>query len=219
MKRKAVSILLGIGMAMTVCAGSAQAKTYGIDIGDGKTLQVTVLDDGTKSVESRQEIAKSRGDTLEAGKTERAQEAAEECSIVLDTGKTECVQEAIGEYKITQDRPGISQEAVDEEYTYTVEGNYQESEEKIKEYQECGIGYDEKSGCYTWEGTQIFWLMDEDGSMYQNGSKEAKEGKIYVLVTRKEDGSVKEAKKITAEEVLKERVLRDEKKAQREEQR
>lgn len=45
-------------------------------------------------------------------------------------------------------------------------------------------------------------LLDEDGSFYQNGSKDAKENKIYLIVKRDEDNSIREVKQITIEEVM-----------------
>lgn len=107
----------------------------------------------------------------------------------------------------------VSEALVDEqvESTYAVEGYYAEPEKKIREYRENGIDYDSKTGCWMWQGKMVYYLMDENGSICQNGSKEAKENKIYILVKRNGDGSVKEVKQITAEEVMEERILRDEK--------
>ncbi|MDO5345882.1 MAG: hypothetical protein Q4E91_09065 [Lachnospiraceae bacterium] len=82
----------------------------------------------------------------------------------------------------------------------------EESMEKRREYEAYGIGYDAAEGFWTWQGKAIYLLMDEDGSMCQNGSEEAKKNKIYILVRRDADGSVSEVKQITVEEVLAERI-------------
>lgn len=80
------------------------------------------------------------------------------------------------------------------------------SERKIQEYKKNGIGQEPAAGSWTWQGKEIQLLMDEDGSFYQNGSKEAKEGKIYLIVKRKADGSIKAVRQITIEEVMAERI-------------
>lgn len=79
-----------------------------------------------------------------------------------------------------------------------------------KEYETVGITCDSHLGSWEWQGKPVHILMDENGSMYQDGSKEAKENKIYILVRRNLDGSIAEAKQVTAEEVLKERILQEE---------
>lgn len=151
----------------------------------------------------------------EAAKLEM--EAAEDGSVIhtftYDTG----AEYMEGEYSsqetvvITEDvvsGTDVAEQACED---YAVEGYYEESEKKIKEYKENGIDYDSKNGCWMWQGKMVYYLMDENGSICQNGAKEAKENKIYILVKRNMDGSVKEVKQITAEEVMKERILRDEK--------
>lgn len=296
MKRKAVSVLLGGAMVMAVCGSSAQARTYGYDIGEGKTIYVIESgDDAEQSLEEQKRLSdwhvaemedqiaylEKYGVTYNAdedvlyyeGKTVRwlideqmgntykafqmpegeidvyttrgedykltgvrvatqgeyeertredetaklEMEAAEDGSVIhtftCDTG-AEYIE---GEYS-SQETVVITEDAVSgtdiAEKTcedYAVEGDYEESEKKIKEYKENGIDYDSKNGCWMWQGKMVYYLMDENGSTCQNGAKEAKENKIYILVKRNMDGSVKEVKQITAEEVMKERILRDEK--------
>ncbi|MDO4323232.1 MAG: hypothetical protein Q4C61_11960 [Lachnospiraceae bacterium] len=87
------------------------------------------------------------------------------------------------------------------------EGEYlAETKKRREEYRNVGIDYEDTNGCWTWNGRPIFWLVDEDGSMYQNA--DGREDKIYILVKRNGDGSVKEAKQITVEDVMAERILR-----------
>lgn len=86
---------------------------------------------------------------------------------------------------------------------------WKEHEDKVRQYENAGIGYDAESGCWTWNGKAIYWLMDEDGSMYTNGSEEAKKHKIYVIVKRSEDGTIEEAKQMTMEDLMVQQMLRD----------
>lgn len=72
---------------------------------------------------------------------------------------------------------------------------------KRREYEEAGIGVN-KNGCWTWEGNMIFMLMDDDGSMYQNGLEKAKEARIYIYVSRDDEGNIIKAEKITPKEIL-----------------
>lgn len=93
-------------------------------------------------------------------------------------------------------------------------GSYADTKEytqKKLEYEKVGITIKEGNGSYLWNGKPIYWLMDEDGGMYQNGSEEAKENKIYIIVKRNEDGTIKEAKQATIEEMTAQRMLQDEK--------
>ena len=100
---------------------------------------------------------------------------------------------------------GIMLEATAAEDAVTEGQILEETKKRREEYQAAGIGCDDNGG-WTWNGKKIFWLVDEDGSVYQNG--EARDDKIYILVKRNADGSITEAKQITAEEVMKERIAR-----------
>lgn len=42
----------------------------------------------------------------------------------------------------------------------------------------------------------------EDGSLYQNGSRDAKAKKIYLAVERKDDGGIDEVKQVTIEDAV-----------------
>lgn len=86
--------------------------------------------------------------------------------------------------------------------------NSYEMNKKIREYEQHGILHD-KNGGWTWNGKQVYLLMDEDGSFYQNGSKEAKDNKVYLIVKRGEDESIAEVKQVTVEEAMAERIARD----------
>ena len=87
-----------------------------------------------------------------------------------------------------------------------VVGDNLNSEIKIQEYKQNGIDLDSGTGSWMWHGKEVHLLMDEDGSYYQNGSKEAKDNKIYLIVKREDDGKIKVVKQITMEEVMAERI-------------
>ena len=87
-----------------------------------------------------------------------------------------------------------------------VVGDNLNSEIKIQEYKQNGIDLDSATGSWMWHGKEVHLLMDEDGSYYQNGSKEAKDNKIYLIVKREDDGRIKTVKQITMEEVMAERI-------------
>ncbi len=87
-----------------------------------------------------------------------------------------------------------------------VVGDNLNSEIKIQEYKQNGIDLDSATGSWMWHGKEVHLLMDEDGSFYQNGSKEAKDNKIYLIVKREDDGRIKTVKQITMEEVIAERI-------------
>ena len=87
-----------------------------------------------------------------------------------------------------------------------VVGDNLNSEIKIQEYKQNGIDLDSATGSWMWHGKEVHLLMDEDGSFYQNGSKEAKDNKIYLIVKREDDGRIKTVRQITMEEVMAERI-------------
>lgn len=122
-----------------------------------------------------------------------------------------------GEYAITI----ITEEAPDEAakydaaYSNEAAGSVQEgdilveSEEKIKEYAANGIDYDANTGSWLWQGKVVYFLLDEDGSLYQNGLGKEENNRIYLLVKRASDGGIDEVKQITAEQVVEEKLRRD----------
>lgn len=85
----------------------------------------------------------------------------------------------------------------------------EEWEKKVREYEQAGILIDNQSGSWLWEKKPIYMLVDENGSMYQNGAEEAIRNKIYVIVKRNSDGSISEAKQVTLEEVMMEQIRKD----------
>lgn len=85
----------------------------------------------------------------------------------------------------------------------------EEEKKKTAEYAEVGITKSNHGG-WLWNGKAIYFLLDEDGGLHVNNTSETKKEKIYVLVKRNEDGSIKEAKQVTDEEVLRAKMKMDE---------
>lgn len=89
---------------------------------------------------------------------------------------------------------------------------YLEAEQKQQtEYEDAGIGMDE-DGSWTFEGEKVYFLLDDAGGMYQNGSEEAKKGKIYLYVSRDEEGKIQKVEKISGKQLVEKMAERDEKK-------
>ncbi|SDF32333.1 hypothetical protein [Marvinbryantia formatexigens] len=106
----------------------------------------------------------------------------------------------------SQDGPektAVAQEDGDGSWTET-----EEEKQKAAEYEKAGITRS-SSGGWLWNGQAIYFLLDEDGGLSVNNTSETADNKIYVLVKRNEDGSIKEVKQVTDEEVLKAKVQMD----------
>lgn len=80
---------------------------------------------------------------------------------------------------------------------------------KAAEYAKEGITRSQ-SGGWLWNGKAIYFLLDEDGGLSVNNTSETEKDKIYILVKRSEDGSIKEVKQMTSEEVLQAKARMDE---------
>lgn len=77
---------------------------------------------------------------------------------------------------------------------------------EAEDYASVGISQD-KEGSWTWKGEKVFMILDDDGSIYQNGS--AKENKIYLHVVRDSEGNAVDVDAITAKEILELKALQD----------
>lgn len=130
-------------------------------------------------------------------------QAAQDYSITFSTdGKAEWVSGDDGAM-IEQDcEATYAEEAVD---SYDQEAE-REHQRKVEEYEKFGLTAEDSAGGWLWNGKTVYCLMDEDGSFTQNGSADKK---IYILVTRKEDGSIDEVKEVTLEDILKEKIRSD----------
>ncbi len=85
-------------------------------------------------------------------------------------------------------------------------GSYEPSEEDLKreqEYREAGITEDPHTGEWLYDGRVISMMVDEGGGIYMNNMEDTpKEDRLYVIVERGEDGSVKGAKTVTLEDAV-----------------
>lgn len=129
--------------------------------------------------------------------------AGKESSYVQEAVDTETGSSihmfAYDEETVTEANDGSATETA--EGTCVV-GDNLNSEIKIQEYKQNSIDLDSATGSWMWHGKEVHLLMDEDGSFYQNGSKEAKDNKIYLIVKREDDGRIKTVRQITMEEVM-----------------
>lgn len=135
---------------------------------------------------------------------ERAEKLSGDVVQIELTETSEASVEAAGAAAENADRAEATESDFQESGTAVERDYFESSKARCDEYKAAGIDCNPKDGGWLWDGRPVFWLVDEDGSMYQNG--EAKQDKIYILVKRNDDGSIKEAKQITAEEVLMQRI-------------
>ena len=185
MKRKIAALLMGTTLSVAVCGYSVQAMTYGYDMG-GK---VFISEDSSSSNLTEEEYDQ-RTKEMEANDG-----SATETAVV-----TEDMVSNYAEQKDTVEN------AVETAEGTCAVGDDHDSEIKIQEYKQNGIDQNPTTGIWMWHGKEVHLLMDEDGSYYQNGSKEAKDNKIYLIVKREDDGRIKTVKQITMEEVMAERI-------------
>lgn len=192
------NIVLSVILAGTaLCGSSVMAKTYAYEHG-GKTFYISEYSEETESLSGlSNEIAVeyALSDPLSEAEKAAAEVLERECIASYELGAA-----LSGEYDAVL-------EDVQIEVATASEDSYEESVEdkrKAQEYEENGIARD-ADGCWLWNGKLVHLLMDEDGSFYQNGSEEAKDNKIYLIVKRSKDGGIDTVKEAMAEEVLKER--------------
>lgn len=134
---------------------------------------------------------------------EDSAEAVEE-STELVIGDT---QGMITENPIDQETSAVSDADLPSEYK-------EQMKKKEEEYAKIGIGQDE-DGCWTWKGKKVYLLLDDDGGMTVFGTEKAKKEKIYLYVSRDEDGNVLKAEAVSTVEILEKKALQDEKKDKR----
>ena len=77
---------------------------------------------------------------------------------------------------------------------------------KTSEYKSVGIEQD-KQGGWLWKGQKIDWLVDEDGGIYMSNSNKEKKDRVYILIIRDDDGSIREVKEVSLEEAMKDYLL------------
>ena len=222
MKRKIAALLMGTTLSVAVCGYSVQAMTYGYDMGgkvfisedssssnlteeeyDQRTKEMEALEaaTGRESSYVQEAVDTETGSIIhmfaydEDTVTEANDGSATETAVVTEDVVSNCAEQ----------KDTVENAVETAEGTCAV-GDDHDSEIKIQEYKQNGIDLDSGTGSWMWHGKEVHLLMDEDGSYYQNGSKEAKDNKIYLIVKREDDGRIKTVKQITMEEVMAERI-------------
>lgn len=201
MKRKAVSLILGGMLTLGVWGSSAQAMTYGYSLEDGSSVYVI------RMPEAAYEAVPEEDGTVEYGTSEATKAEEDVYTFVFKGAEAEEDSEDEILYDIiTGEASAVAQVAE----SSLAEGSvYLESEEKIKEYAEHGIDYDETAGAWLWDDEPVFYLLDENGGLYTNNSEECKKNKIYLLVKRDAQGEIEEVKQITAEDIVRRQIIAD----------
>ena len=77
----------------------------------------------------------------------------------------------------------------------------EEEKKRISEYAAVGIERNSHGG-WLYQGKEIDWLVDENGGIYMTNENKDKKDRLYVVVKRNEDGSVREAEKVTMEDAI-----------------
>lgn len=194
-KRTAAALAAGVA-ASVLCAGSVWGMAWALPDGriivDSDCGRVSICDG---DVVEEKRIPSHYGDDW--------------YSVEEDTARAVEVDEDSG--RLSYDYEGektytIAQEAVESDTVESFVSVHDLDQEK--EYEENGISTD-KSGSWLWKGKQVYLLLDEDGGIYQNGSREAEENKIYLIVKRKEDGTIREVVQVSVEDVMKEMIRED----------
>lgn len=222
MKRKIAALLMGTTLSVAVCGYSVQAMTYGYDMGgkvfiseDSSSSNLTEeeYDQRTKEMEALEAAAGRESSYVqEAVDTETGsiihmfaydEDTETEANDGSATETVVVTEDVVSNYAEQKD---TVENAVETAEGTCAVGDDHDSEIKIQEYKQNGIDLDSGTGSWMWHGKEVHLLMDEDGSYYQNGSKEAKDNKIYLIVKREDDGRIKTVKQITMEEVMAERI-------------
>ena len=78
-----------------------------------------------------------------------------------------------------------------------------------REYEGLGLVPNDNQGGYTWNGKQVFLIVDDNGSLSSYGFSNNKKERIYVHIVRDDSGKAVEAEVVSAKELLKELALQD----------
>lgn len=195
MKKRMITGLLGGTLMLAMSAGAVQARTYAYESDSGRIICIPEDVPDACAAEAMEDIS-----------AEHAQNSGpeQEETVVVDRDVQE---EAADSAQSKGKDSGIAYETTEATASRALTRKEREEQERqIQEYEEAGIGYDEKEG-WLWEEKPIYYLFDESGSMCMNGSEEAKKNKIYVVVKRNDDGTIKEAKQVTVEDAIREQIV------------
>lgn len=93
----------------------------------------------------------------------------------------------------------IAQEAIASGSAYDTPS--EEEKKRIAEYADVGIERNSHGG-WLYQGKEIDWLVDENGGIYMTNENKDRKDRLYVVVRRNEDGSVREAGEVTLEDAI-----------------
>lgn len=193
MRNKKIWKLLGVTgiMVMTAAAG-VQAGTLALEGSDGKIVyySYSLENSGEGSMEALVDGEESDSVILHVQEDPDNATVTEEASDESETGD--------GSYSLPGEAEAAAQDSA---------SPGQEDPERVSEYAGFDIG--QEDGSWTWKGTQIRCLLDDDGSFYSNSSQEAVENKLYVYVSRKADGTIQSAEVVDGRELLEKMALAD----------
>lgn len=123
--------------------------------------------------------------------------------------KTSADQEISADQKTSIDQETFTAQEASTAVDEDLSSEYNEQMKKREEeYAKIGIGKDQ-DGCWTWKGKRVYLLLDYDGGLTVFGSEKAKKDKIYLYVSRDEDGNVLKAEAVSAVEILEKKALQD----------
>ncbi len=93
----------------------------------------------------------------------------------------------------------IAQEAIASGSAYDTPS--EEEKKRIAEYEAVGIERNSHGG-WLYQGKEIDWMVDENGGIYMTNENKDRKDRLYVVVRRNEDGSVREAEEVTLEDAI-----------------
>lgn len=224
--------VMGAAGVMAVCgAAASSAATMAVENQDGTVAYYEYeLEEGDANEWVQNEaVGNEEGDwpdsyllrvkerkgnvVQEAAREETAANAGDGGNIAGEAAAEETAEEEAAEEKANGETANSAEEGkivyeMDaEELSGDDQSLYFADEQRREEYEKFGIG--QIDGTWTWEGTPIRFLLDDDGSLYSSGSEEALKGKLYVYVSRKEDGSIQSAEVVNGREVMEKMAASD----------
>lgn len=225
MKRRKVFALLAVcGVLVGAGATGVQAKTIGIDNGDGTVSYYYCypVEESAEAAEQEELAYRIKGpmESSEDVSTESSAESGESVEILEETDEIQKTVPKTGEVlKIAEESGEAMASGTDSDWAGEVsaEMDYRlmlTKEEKEREarrtdaYKKAGIEQD-KQGAWLWNGRKIHFLLDDDGSIFCNGTEEARGNRLYVYVSRNAEGEVIKAEMVEGKEVLEKMALAD----------
>lgn len=192
MRNKKILSVLTVGMTMAVISVTANAMTIGIEQPDGSMKYYRCTD--------------TKGEVGEAQEMDQKPDQVDRYLVTENVESADAVTEVtIKENEETIDV--IAEESADAYMTWSKEEweAYEKEEDSLRK---LGIEQN-KQGCWTWQGKEIHILLDGNGGIYQNGSKEAIKEKLYVYISRDQEGNPLKAEVLDGRELLEKMAMED----------